>query len=170
MNNHVKEISLLAISTSILIVQEYVLQFLPNIQLTTLLILVYTYVFGLKKTSMIVLVHVFIDNLLLGSIGMIHVWLPMLLAWLLITFLFSLLIKKTHNLLVYAFSAYLFGHLYGLIFVPFQGLLLNVPMIPYLIADIPFQLIMAITNFLTILWLFPVLSKFLSDLYKHYQH
>ncbi len=170
MNNHIKEITLLAISTSLLIVQEYVLQFLPNIQLTTLLVMVYTYVFGIRKTSMIVIVHVFIDNLLLGSIGMFNVWIPMLIAWLLIVFLFHLLKQKTENILVYAIAGFLFGHLYGLVFVPFQAFLLDVPIIPYLLADLPFQLIMAITNFLTVIWLFPILTPYLSQLYSHYTH
>lgn len=168
MNRHVKEISLLAIATSVLIVQEMLLSFLPNIQLTTLLILVYTSVFGFQKTSIIVTVHVIIDNLLYGSIGMLHVWIPMLIGWQLIVILFYLLSQRTKNIYVYAITGYLFGHLYGMIFVPFQALLLSVDPMAYLIADLPFQVIMGLTNLLTIIWLYEVLTDFLKVLYSRY--
>ena len=168
MNNQIKELTLLAISTSILIVQEYLFQLLPNIQLTTLLILVYTYVYGLKKSVTIVFVYVIIDNLMFGSIGMLHVVIPMLLAWQLIVVSFYYLSRYTKHILIYGFFGYLMGHIYGLMFVPFQSWILNLPMLPYLIADIPFQIIFAISNFLTIIWLFEPLSSFLRDLYQRY--
>jgi hypothetical protein len=168
MNKRIKEITLLAIATSILIVQEFLLSVLPNIQLTTLLILVYTYVFGYRKTALIVSVHVIVDNLVFGSIGMISTWLPMLIAWHMIVGLFWLIRKRTENIGIYAVSAYVFGHLYGLVFVPFQAIILHVDVQAYLLADLPFQVIMGITNFITVLWLFNPLKDYLKLLYTHY--
>ncbi|MDA3932522.1 MAG: hypothetical protein PF513_07280 [Tenericutes bacterium] len=168
MNKHIKEITLLALATSILFVQELMFSFIPNIQLTTFLILVYTSVFGLKKTYMIIIVHVFIDNLLFGSLGMLNIWIPMALAWLLIASIFSLIRKKTDSIIVFALSGYIFGHIYGMMFVPFQAWLIEIDILLYLIADIPWQIIMGIANFLTILWLYKPFEKFLNELYSRY--
>jgi hypothetical protein len=168
MNKRIKEITLLAIATSILIVQEFLLSVLPNIQLTTLLILVYTYVFGYRKTSLIVTVHVIVDNLVFGSIGMVATWVPMLIGWQMIVGIFWLISRRTDHILVYAVSAYVFGHLYGLVFVPFQAILLNVNVQTYLLADLPFQVIMGISNFIAVLWLFNPLKDYLKLLYTYY--
>ena len=49
----VKDICYIAALTAILVVQEFALSFLPNIQLTILLLMVYSRVLGLKKTFFI---------------------------------------------------------------------------------------------------------------------
>ena len=168
MNNHIKELVLLALSTSILVVQELMFSFLPNIQLTTLLIMVYTYVYGFKKSVVIVFVYVIIDNLLFGSITMFNIVIPMLIGWLMIVTIFSVISSKTKNMIVYLILAYLFGHLYGLIFTPFQAWMMNIEIIPYLLADIPWQVVMGLTNAIAILWLFDPLQRFLSKLYREF--
>ena len=165
MNNHLKELLILALSTSILVVQEIVFSFLPNIQLTTLLILVYTKVFGFKKTLLIVFVYIFIDNLLYGSLTMIHIVLPMTIAWVFVLTTFSLISKYSDAIIVYVILGYLYGHVYGLIFVPFQAFVIEVDLLAYLIIDIPWQVIMGISNALSILWLFQPLTERLGALY-----
>jgi len=50
-------------------------------------------------------------------------------------------------------------------FIPFNMIQTGIPnFIPYLISDIPFELIMATTGFLTVLWMFKPLYKVLSDI------
>lgn len=168
MNSKIKEITLLAISTAILIIQEFAFSFIPNIQLTTFLIMVYVRVFGLKKTLTIVIIHVIIDNLLFGSIGMLNIVIPMMIAWILIAIIFYFVQKKTNNILVFAIFAYLFGHLYGMIFVPFQAFILQIDILTYLLIDILWQIVMGIGNLLAVLWLFQPLSNVLNDLYSQY--
>ncbi|MCR5231688.1 MAG: hypothetical protein K6B64_03480, partial [Acholeplasmatales bacterium] len=63
----IKELCILAFMTVILFIQEELLSFIPNFQFTFLLIAVYTKVFGFKKTSMIVLAHILLDNIFMGS-------------------------------------------------------------------------------------------------------
>ncbi|MFP4478171.1 MAG: hypothetical protein ACLFPM_01910 [Candidatus Izemoplasmatales bacterium] len=168
MNKHVKEITLLALATSILIVQELLFSFIPNIQLTTFLIMVYTSVFGLRKSYMIIIVHVFIDNLLFGSLGMVNIWIPMALAWLLIASIFSIIRRRTDSIIIFAIVAYIFGHIYGLMFVPFQAFVLEIDILLYLLADIPWQIVMGIANFLAVMWLYKPMEKFLGELYAKY--
>ena len=167
MNKHLRDLILIALSTSILVVQELVLSFLPNIQLTTLLLLVYTKIYGLKKSIVIVFIYVLIDNLLFGSIMMMHIVIPMLLAWLVIVSSFSLLLKMTRHQIVYIVFAYLCGHVYGLMFVPFQAFILNIDPIAYMLVDIPWEIVMGISNALAVLWLFDPLTRSLTNLLQH---
>jgi hypothetical protein len=169
-NKHIKEIIILALSTSILIVQELAFSFLPNIQLTTFLVMVYVRAFGIKKSSMIVLVYVFVDNLIFGSLMMLNIVLPMLIGWFFIIYSFYFVSKMSHKLWVYVVLAYLFGHIYGLIYAPFQVWILKVEMIPYLIVDLPWQVIMGLSNALSVLWLYEPLSQFLVKLNDDFNH
>jgi energy-coupling factor transport system substrate-specific component len=43
--------------------------------------------------------------------------------------------------------------------MPFAVMMTGVSPVAYLVADLPFQIIMALSNFLTILWLYPPLKK-----------
>ena len=170
MNNSLRDTILIALSISILVVQELVLSFLPNIQLSTLLLLVYTRVYGYKKTAAIVFVYVLIDNLIFGSIAMVHIVVPMFLGWLLIISIFSLVLKSTKSHLIYIIFAYLFGHIYGLMFVPFQVWITHVDPWVYLIADLPWEVIMGMSNALAMLWLFEPLSLALEHLFQQSHH
>ena len=70
-NMSVKRIVRIAILASILFVQEFALSFIPNIQLTQCLIAIYYYSLGLVDTLFIVTIHVFLDNLTMGSFNLI---------------------------------------------------------------------------------------------------
>ncbi|MFW5794285.1 MAG: hypothetical protein ACOCV1_02270 [Bacillota bacterium] len=168
MNKDIKEISLLALATAILVIQEFVFSFIPNIQLTTFLIMIYVSVFGLKKTITIVIIHVLLDNLLFGSIGMLNIVIPMAIAWISITILFHFVLKITNKVIIYAIIAYFFGHLYGLIFVPFQAFILEIDILNYLLIDLLWQVVMGIGNFLAVLWLYQPIEDILKDLYYKY--
>lgn len=168
MNNHIKELLIIALSTTILVVQELAFSFLPNIQLTTFLMLVYTKVYGFKKTTLIVFVYIFIDNLLFGSLMMLNIVLPMIIAWMLIVSSFSLILRVTDKLLIYVVFAYIYGHIYGLVYVPFQAWILEVDMVVYLIADIPWEIVMGISNAVAVLWLYEPLSNRLKQMYSNY--
>lgn len=160
-----RDITILAACIAILFVQEQVLTFIPNFQFSTVLIVIYSRVFGFKKTVIIIFSHVLLDNIYMGSIGMPNIVIPMLIAWMIIPVAMSTILKNTNNLLVLGFCGYLFGHIYGLTFVPFQAWLLNIDVYKYLIADIPFEIIMGISNFATIVWLYNPIKKTLESLY-----
>jgi len=161
--------TLLALATSVLMVQELVLSFLP-IQLTTVLLMIYTSVFGLRKTMLMMTIHVIIDNILLGSIGMFNIVIPMWLAWALIIIIFNFVSKRSSNLVIYMIVAYFFGHLYGLMFVPFQALLLNIDIIDYLLIDLLWEVVMGITNVILVIWIYEPMNRYLSKLYQRYMN
>ena len=59
-----KELTLMVVCASILFVQQISLSFIPNVQFSVLLIILYTKMLGFKKTSLIIVVHVAAINLL----------------------------------------------------------------------------------------------------------
>ena len=79
--NKSKEIVVLALFAALLFVQEQVLTFLPNIQLTVFLLILYSKMLGMKKTLLIILIHVLLDNLVMGSMN------PLFICFMLTLFL-----------------------------------------------------------------------------------
>ena len=76
----IMKIVMTALLTAIIFVQEELLSFIPNVQLTVLLLVVYGAYCGPKWGTIIVLLHVFLDNLFVGSLT-IYVMLPMFIGW-----------------------------------------------------------------------------------------
>ena len=164
-----KDIVLLAMLTTILFVQEQVLSFLPQFQFTVLLILLYSKCLGILKTTIIVIIHVMLDNLVMGFIN--YIYTPaMLIGWLFIPILSNTLFKKVQDPMPLAFTSILYALLYSWVFIPPSVLLTDIGFIPYIIADIPFELMLAIFSFLTVLWLYKPLEKVLLSLNDSFEN
>ena len=67
-----KDIAIIAIMTTILFVQEQLLSGLPGIQLSVFLIILYAKKFGLAKASLIVFLHVLLDNFYMSSFSLMY--------------------------------------------------------------------------------------------------
>jgi energy-coupling factor transport system substrate-specific component len=165
----IRNMTLIAICAAILFVQQIALSFLPNIQFTTLLVIIYTKVLGFKKTSMIVVVHVLAIGFFSPTGTLNPIYLPaMLIGWLLIPILLSTVFKKMNQAFSLSLFALVFGFVYGWIFIPFSVFFLNVPFLEYFLMDLPFEIIMAVNNFITVLWLYDILKKVLVQLKQNY--
>ena len=68
---YTKDLVLISLLSSILILQEQLLSFIPNVQLTFFLIVLYSKKLGIVKSSLIILIYVIIDNLLSGSLSLL---------------------------------------------------------------------------------------------------
>lgn len=163
---------ILAFAISILFVQEQILAFLPNVQFTVVLLIVYSSVFSKKEMFVLIFVYVFLDSMYYGGLNPFYMT-PMLLAWGLIPVIHHTLLNHTRNEYILAVFALFFGFIYGWMFVPFymiQTSIMNP--IPYLMADLLFEFIMGATGFLTVLWVYkPLLNLFDNvfdnDVYLH---
>ncbi len=165
----IKDAALIAVLTSILFVQQLVLSFLPNVQFTTLLIILYAKVIGFKKTSLIVVLHVMAVNILSPFGPVIPMHIPsMLIGWFLIPLLLCTVFRKLNTAWTLAIFGFFFGFVYGWLFIPVSVFILDVPFLDYLYADLVFELIMGVSNFLTILWLYEPLKKLLVDQKSRY--
>ena len=155
-----KEITLIAILTTILFVQEQLLSFIPNIQLTFLLIVIYSKVLGLSKTLIIIVLHVILDTLINGSFTPLII-VPMLIGYSMVPITLQVLFKNAKIPLFLALFGIVFACLYSISFMIINVLILDIKLLTYIVADIPFTIILAMSNFLTILWLYEPLSKLL---------
>lgn len=154
--NDTKKIVLCAFYAAILFIQEQALSWLPNIQLTFLLIIVFGAVIGLKWGSLVVIVHVVADNLIWGSITP-YIFIPMLMGQELALLLGYLTRNKPLWKVV---IAGIFASIaYCLIFIPFQIIVFKVDFILYWLADLPFEALLVASTSLTLIWLYKPIKK-----------
>ncbi len=162
-NNKVRDITIIALFSAILFVQEQIISLIPNVQLTVFFIVVYSKVFGLKRTLIIILIHTILDNLINASFSLIY--LPfMLIGWSIIPIVICTIFKDTENPIVLAIVGVGCSFIYCWMFMIPNWLLTDVDIWAYFINDIIFEVILAISSFLTILWLYKPCTKLLIKL------
>lgn len=136
---------------------EMLLVFIPNIQLTTLLIVVYVVNHKYKQSLVMIIAYVILDNLAYGfSIFM----LPMFLGWMFIPTVYAFI--RPTNEYQHAALGILFGLIYSWMFIPLSVVMYGIPFKAYIIADIPFEIILCTSNVVTILWLYKPIEKILT--------
>lgn len=155
-----KDLTLMVVCASILFVQQISLSFIPNVQFSVLLIILYTKMLGFKKTSLIIVVHVAAINLLSPFGPIVPTLIPaMFIAWMIVPVLLTTVFRKVENVIWLALFGLVYGFVYGWVYIPFTVFLLDTPFVPYLIMDIPFEVLMGISNMISILWLYEPLKK-----------
>lgn len=155
-------ITLTAMLLAILVVQEELLSLLPNVQLTTLLIMVYASILPLSLFISLTVGYVFLDSLLMGSLNPVYM-IPMFFSWILL----GLVTRKFKNkpLWVLLVIATAFGFIYGWSFIPSKMIMFEYfKLWPYLASDILFEVIMAVSNFVTVAILYLPLKKLFTQL------
>ncbi len=158
---NVKELVLLSVLTTILFVSEQILSFLPSVQITFLLIILYSKVFKFK-TIFIIIVHVLLDNLFNSSFNIIFI--PfIILAYSIIPITLNTIFKRITKELPLALLSIVYSFIYCISYVIPTALTTNIKVVDYLIADLPFSIILAVVSFLTVLWLYKSLYKFLNN-------
>lgn len=149
---------------AILVAQEEILTIFPNIQLTTVLIMVYAVVLPIPSFLMITLSYVLLDNIIIGSMNPIYM-IPMAVSWIVLGLVTNALKKKP--LWTKVLIGVLFAVFYGWSFIPGNMIIQHITNVwAYIQADIPFELIMAVTNLITILFLYEPLEHLLRNLYE----
>lgn len=162
---NIKILVLLALLACVLFVQEEALSFLPNIQFTFLLLICYVDCLGFRKTSLIVFAHVLLDNLVMGSLSLIVV-IPMLVGYII-----TILIKKVYhkdNVYIIGLLGSLGAIVYSLSFLIANAFFLEIDIWAYFLADIPFTLILVISTYLSIIWLYKPIIKIINQQYQKY--
>ena len=158
-----KDIALLAMLTAIIFAQEQILTFFPQFQFTILLLILYSKCLGFIKTTIIIIIHVLLDNLVMGSLN--YLYTPaMLVGWLMIPVLINTIFKKVNSAVGLACCSIVFALLYSWAFIPISVFATDVKFWAYVIADIPFEIMLAVFSFLTVLWLYKPLEKVLMSL------
>ena len=159
----VRDITLIALLAVILFVQEEALTFVPGLQFTVFLLIFYSKKLGLWRTSIIVLVHVFLDNLVMGSFSLIYT--PfMFIGWIIIPLTMCTLFKRVENSIVLGLLGALYSFIYcWLFFIP-DCAIYGIGLIPKFLSDVLFEVLMAVMSFLSLLLLYKPLSKVLDPM------
>lgn len=168
MKKGIFDLVVIATFTGIIFSVEQVLSFLPNIQLTVFLFILYTKVLGFKKTIFIVILHTLMDNMYNGTL-MAFMVIPMMIGWSLIPILLSTVFKKLESALSLSMFAFLFGFLYGMIFVPFATYTFGFPIWVYYLNDLPFEFLMALSGALSVGILYQPIYIIVSRELNHYE-
>lgn len=162
----IKDLTLIAILAAILFIQETALSFIPNVQFTVLFLVLYSKLLSFKKTALIVIIHVTLDNLLWGM--QLPYYLSMLVGWLLIPLVLSTLGRKLKSPLALAIFGAAMSFVYCWALIPAGMLLRGLPFVAYFLADLSFEVILAASSFISILWLYEPLYKRLEQILKTY--
>ena len=159
-SKHTKTIVLLALLTSIIYVSQLVLSILPNVNVVTLLLIIYTLNFGIRKTFIISCSF----NILMGITYGFSYWI-IGYFWIygLLIILSSLLDRIiSRNLILWSFFGLLFGLLFGFLFAINDHYFIGVNFIAYYLRGIPFDIIHGFSNMITILVLFNPLNNVIN--------
>lgn len=151
--------------TAIIVVQKLLLAVIPNFQFSTILLILFFYVFGTKPMLLITLLYVIVDNLWLGTFHVIYTPV-MFIAWSSLLLLLIPFKNKSINVWFLGLIGIIHVVMYSACFGITTALIHEIDVIAYVLADIPFTLILMVSNFLTIIWLFKPLYNVMSKYYK----
>lgn len=141
-------------TVTIIFVLEIALSGIPNVQLTTVLFMVSFQIHHkIKHTDIIsITLYIALQGVHWGFgfylIGMYAGW-----------FVWMIIAKNVSHTKIetQAFVGFLFAFIYGMAFYPLTGIIYQIPFTAYMIADFPYAIMMGVSNFITILWLKPLL-------------
>ena len=165
MKNKTKELTLLAMLTAILFVQETLLSAIPNIQLSVALIMIYGATLGIPKATLVMTVHVLLDNLIWGSLTPVTVC-PMWVGWF-VVILIGWLLRKA-PLPVIVIGAVIGSLCYCWSFALFHVLFLQVNFIAYIIPDIVFEILICCSSVLTVTFCYRPAERLIKNYYAKY--
>lgn len=163
MANNLKEVVLLSFMTTVLFIQQIALSAIPNIQFSFLLVVVYTKAFGTRNTMMITLLHVFANVLIYG--GYMYVIAPFMVLgyWSVIAIVqVTPRSKKNYNIRL-AVAGFIGSLTYSWILAIPSIFILGLNWKLYLAADLVWELVLGLSSFITILFLFEPLEKVLKN-------
>ena len=158
----IRSITLAGMLLAILFVQEQLLVLVPQFQFTVVLIIVYAAIFPYKILIPLVGAYVLLDNIYMGTLNLLY-FVPMLLAWLLLAIVARAI--RNRPFYVQVIMAILFGFVYGWAYLPARMIEQGVGIFwLYLKMDLPFEIMMAASNLITMLLIYQPLRLSLEKL------
>ncbi len=161
-----RELVLLGLFSAALTAGKLALSLIPNVEIVTLLFILFTVTLGVKKTLLISFVFVTTEILIYGFSTWVLIY---YLVWPLLIFLTAgpgRLVKSEYG---YAIIAGLFGLSFGLFFALGESLFYGVAYgFTYWLRGLPLDLLHGVSNFILTLVLWKPLKKFLADQVDRY--
>lgn len=153
----VKDIALVGVLSATITVGKLALSFLPNIEIVTFLFIVYTVVFGVKRSLMISVIFSTIEVFIYGF----STWfLTYYIIWPILVLLTDLFKHKLGSEYGFAILAGFFGLFFGLFFAIVESLFYGIMYgITYWVKGIPFDIVHGVSNFIIVLLLYIPLTN-----------
>ena len=156
----IKDITIMALMVAIIEVCKFALAHIPNVELTSFWIIMFTLYFG-KRIFYIIPVFILIE----GAVYGIHLWWIMYLyAWPLLAVV-TLLLRKMKNAWEWSMVSGMFGLLFGALcaitYIFTSGIY---GAFAYWVAGIPFDLIHGVGNFVIMLVLYKPLNTVMEKM------
>ena len=156
----IKDITIMALMVAIIEVCKFALAHIPNVELTSFWIIMFTLYFG-KRIFYIIPVFILIE----GAVYGIHLWWIMYLyAWPLLAIV-TLLLRKMKGAWEWSMVSGIFGLMFGLLCaIPYIFTSGIYGAFAYWVAGIPFDLIHGIANFVIMLVLYKPLNTVMGKM------
>ncbi len=162
------ELALCAMYGALMLVGKFALEFLPNIHLVGMFIVLFTFVYRVKALLSIG-VFVSVSGVIMGF-GVW--WWPYIYIWAILWAMAMLIpknISKKAAMIVFPIVCSLHGFLYGILYSPFQALAFGFTFkqtVAWIIAGIPYDIIHGVSNFALGLLIWPI-SQAIIKAHKH---
>lgn len=155
-----KEIALIGLLSATITGGKLALSFIPNVEIVTLLFILYANIFGIKRTLLVSFIFTTMEIFIYGM----NTWLfAYYLVWPLLVVLAWLLGRGAKNEYSFALLAGLFGLLFGLLFAITESFFYGWAYgVNYWIRGIPFDIVHGFSNFILALILYKPLYGILS--------
>lgn len=165
-NFTVWDIVLIPLLSATLTSGKMALAFIPNVEIVTLLFMVYTCVFGARRTIVISIIFSTTEIFFYG----VQTWLIVYyFIWPLLILLSMLLYKKTNSEWFFAALGLFYGLGFGFVFAVFESFFYGIAYgIVYFTKGIPFDVIHGVSNFVVVLTLYRPLLRLLLQLRDKY--
>jgi energy-coupling factor transport system substrate-specific component len=158
----IRDIAIIGMMSAILVVVQVAFGFLPNIELVSLLIILFTLTFG-RKTLYIIYTFVIVEGIIYGF-GIW--WFIYLYIWT-ILFIITTIFHKKRSMFFWALVSGTYGLSFGALSSIPYFIMGGIPSgIAYWISGIPFDLIHGFFNFIVMLLLYRALYSLLDLLNK----
>ena len=154
----IRDLVTISFCAVILFIMDELLQSLPNIQLSVFLLILFSRKCGLKKTALIIVIYVLLDSFFMGAVHPLYVSF-MILGWMNIPLLLNTVFKGIEDEFRLALISIPCALIYCWIFIIPNVIVLKMNFANYMAADLPFEALLAVSSFLSTLWLYKPCSK-----------
>lgn len=158
----IRDIALIGILSATITAGKLALSFIPNVEIVTLLFIVYTIVFGVRKSLLVSVVFSTTEILIYG----LSTWLlGYYLIWSLLIIITGSMRKKVKSEYAYATIGAVFGYAFGMFFAVIESIFYGLAYgWVYWLRGIPFDLVHGTSNFIIILVLYRSMINILTKL------
>ncbi|MBS4539038.1 hypothetical protein GOQ27_11235 [Clostridium sp. D2Q-11] len=161
-----KDIALIGLLSATLTAGKLALAFVPNVEIVTLLFIIYSIVFGIKRTLLVSIIFTTTEIMIYGF----NTWLLVYyIIWPALVIISGIIGKKVKTEYGFAFLAGIYGLSFGLFFAVSESFFYGIGYgITYWVKGLPFDILHGFSNFILVLILFKPLKNTLDRQVEKY--